>query len=199
MQANGVCGAQLAIAKSGVTKFSRAYTWAEAGYRTTQPSDRFLLASCSKMFLEAAVQALYDAKKLTPDTKVYPLLGFSHPADPRSDPITIQQLLDHMRGYNDDPSAKGGSGFDPTYSMRQIALDLNLGQPSRWDRGATPRDRATAGNPFEDKKGSDGQRVDSVLLCEVAGWSRESGYERQKSPRIYAGRVWSAIVRFLFT
>ena len=126
MQANGVRAAQLAIAKNGVTKFSRAYTWAEAGYRITQPSDRFLLASCSKMFLEAAIQALYDGKKLKPDTKVYPLLGFSHPADSRSDTITIQQLLDHMGGYDDTAT---GSGFDPTYSMRKIALDLNLGHP----------------------------------------------------------------------
>jgi CubicO group peptidase (beta-lactamase class C family) len=129
MQANGVRAAQLAIGKNGVTKFSRAYTWAEPGYRITQPSDRFLLASCSKMFLEAAVQALYDAKKLKPDTKVYPLLGFSQPADPRSDTITIQQLLDHMGGYNNAPVAQGGSGFDPTYSMRKIALDLNLDRP----------------------------------------------------------------------
>lgn len=130
MQANGVRAAQLAIAKNGVTKLSRAYTWAEPGYRITQPADRFLLASCSKMFLEAAVQALYDAKKLQPGTLVYPLLGFSQPADPRSDTITIQQLLDHMGGYNDDPPAQGGSGFDPTYSMRKIALDLNLGHPA---------------------------------------------------------------------
>ncbi len=131
MQANGVRAAQLAIAKNGTIKFSRAYTRAEAGYRITQPSDCFLLASCSKMFLEAAVQALYDAKLMNfnPGTKVYPLLGFSHPADPRSDTITIQQLLDHMGGYNDDPPAKGGSGFDPTYNMRKIALDLNLGHP----------------------------------------------------------------------
>jgi CubicO group peptidase (beta-lactamase class C family) len=126
MQANGVRAAQLAIGKNGVTKLSRGYTWAESGYRITQPSDRFLLASCSKMFLEAAVQALYDANKLTSDTKVYPLLGFSHPADPRSDKITIQQLLDHMGGYDDTGT---GSGFDPTYSMRKIALDLNLGHP----------------------------------------------------------------------
>ena len=34
---------------------------------------------CSKIFLEAAIQALYDANKLAPDTNVYPLLGFSHP------------------------------------------------------------------------------------------------------------------------
>jgi CubicO group peptidase (beta-lactamase class C family) len=129
MQANGVRAAQLAIGKNGVTKFSRAYTWAEPGYRVTQPSDRFLLASCSKMFLEAAVQSLYDAKKLLPGAKVYPLLGFSHPLDPRSDTITIQQLLDHMGGYNDLPTSQGGSGFDPTYSMRQIALDLGLTHP----------------------------------------------------------------------
>jgi CubicO group peptidase (beta-lactamase class C family) len=129
MQANGVRAAQLAAAKHGVIKFTRAYTWAEPGYRVTQPSDRFLLASCSKMFLEAAVQALYDANKLTPDAKVYPLLGFSNPADPRSDTITIQQLLDHTGGYNDLPISQGGSGFDPTYHMREIALALGLTQP----------------------------------------------------------------------
>jgi CubicO group peptidase (beta-lactamase class C family) len=127
MEANGVRAAQLAVAKNGVTKFSRAYTWAEPGYRVTQPSDRFLLASCSKMFLEGAVQALYDAKKLKPTTKVYPLLGFSNPADPRSDDITIQQLLDHMGGYDDTAT---GSGFDPTYNMRLIAQSLGLNHPA---------------------------------------------------------------------
>ena len=125
MQANGVRAAQLAVGKNGVTKFARAYTWAEAGYRATKVADRFLLASCSKMFLEAAVQSLYDAKKLSPSQAVYPLLGFSHPADPRSDTITIQQLLDHMGGYKDP---KNG-GFDPTYNMRKIALDMSLGHP----------------------------------------------------------------------
>ena len=74
----------------------------------------------------AAVQALYDGKKLTPTTAVYPLLGFSHPADPRSDTITIQQLLDHTGGYDDRPVNQGGSGFDPTYAMRKIALDQSL-------------------------------------------------------------------------
>jgi CubicO group peptidase (beta-lactamase class C family) len=129
MQANGVRAAQLAIAKNGFGKFSRAYTWAEAGYRVTQPTDRFLLASCSKMFLEGAVQSLYDAKKLEPGTKVYPLLGFSGPLDPRSDSITVQELLDHRGGYNDDTPPNGGSGFDPTYHMREIALALGLSQP----------------------------------------------------------------------
>jgi hypothetical protein len=124
MQANAVRTAQLTIAKNGTVKLSRAYTWAEPGYRITQPSDRFLLASCSKMLLEAAVQALYDAKKLLPTAAVYPLLGFSHPADSRSDTITIQQLLDHTGGYDDTGT---GSGFDPTYNMRKIAIYQGLG------------------------------------------------------------------------
>lgn len=118
MLANAVRAAQLTISKNGIIKLARAYTWAEPGYHITQTSDRFLLASCSKMFLEAAVQYLYDNKKLMPMTKVYPLLGFSNPVDPRSDTITIQQLLDHTGGYD---RTQTGSGFDPTYSMRQIA------------------------------------------------------------------------------
>lgn len=126
MQMHGVRAAQLAVAKNGMMRLSRAYTWAESGYKMTQPSDRFLLASCSKMFLAAAVQSLYDVKLLTPTTAVYPLLGFSGPADARSDTITMQQLLDHTAGYDDSPT---GSNYDPTYNMRQIALDMNLGRP----------------------------------------------------------------------
>jgi CubicO group peptidase (beta-lactamase class C family) len=124
MQANGVRAAELAIAKGGKSHFSHGYTWAEAGYHITQPSDRFLLASCSKMFLEAAIQSLYDSKKLTQNTTVYPLLGFSHPADPRSDSITVQQLLDHKGGYNDGTNPNLPKAPDPTYNMRQIGLAL---------------------------------------------------------------------------
>jgi CubicO group peptidase (beta-lactamase class C family) len=126
MRANAVRAAQLTIGKKGAIKLARAYTWGEPGYPVTQPSDRFLLASCSKMFLCAAVQSLYDARKLTPGRRVYPLLGFSKPKDPLSNRITIQQLLDHTGGFD---SSSTGSGYDPTYSMRQIANDLKLKQP----------------------------------------------------------------------
>jgi CubicO group peptidase (beta-lactamase class C family) len=124
MQANGVRAAQLAVSKNGLTIFSRAYTWAEPGYRITQPETAFLLADCSKIFLEAAIQSLYDDNKLKPTTAVYPLLGFSDPLDPLSDSITIQQLLDNSAGYDE-----GRAGFDPTYNMRSIALELGLTHP----------------------------------------------------------------------
>jgi CubicO group peptidase (beta-lactamase class C family) len=124
MQANGVRAAQLAVGKRGLTIFSRAYTWAEPGYRITELFTRFLLSGCSKIFLQAAIRALYDDNKLKPNTLVYPLLGFSDPLDPRSDSITIQQLLDHTAGYDE-----GRSGFDPTCNMRSIALELGLTHP----------------------------------------------------------------------
>ena len=146
MQANGVRAAQMAYGKDGTILLNRAYTWAEPGYRVTQPSDRFLLASCSKMFCEAAVQALFDAKTLSPTDKAYAKLGFSHPSDARSDNITIQQLLDHKGGYDDGISPF----FDPTYNMGTIAKSLGVtnltrldvarymyGQPLQHDPGTT--------------------------------------------------------------
>lgn len=194
MQANGVRAAQVAIAKKGAMKASRGYTWAEPAYRVTQPTDRFLLASCSKMFCAAAIQSLYENGSLQPSTltvtpngsekpvvgdvvtgnktgatavvsavdgdtltlvtvlntfttsddaatmstsggtvavlaydpgtKVYPLLGFSQPADARSDTITVQQLVDHQGGYNDGRNPNYPAALDPTYSMRQIGQAL---------------------------------------------------------------------------
>ncbi len=196
MQTNAVRAAQFTIAKNGQPLLSRAYTWAEPGYRITQPSDRFLLASCSKMFCEQAIQTLYNNGKLqpptllitpngsevpvvgdqikgnssgatatvnaingntlilnsvvgtftpldnaatmstsggtvsilsyTPSSAAYPLLGFSGPADPRSDTITVQQLLDHEGGYNDGTNSQLPSAPDPTYNMRNIAISLGL-------------------------------------------------------------------------
>jgi CubicO group peptidase (beta-lactamase class C family) len=199
MQTNAVRAAQFTISKNGSVLLARAYTWAEPGYRITQTSDRFLLASCSKMFCEQAIQTLYDSGVLKPPTLVikpngnevpavgdlvqgnnsgatgtvsvihgntltltsvkgtfttsdtaatmsssggtvavvgyapstaaYPLLGFSHPADPRSDTITIQQLLDHEGGYNDGTNTSLPSTSDPTYDMRTVALALGLNRP----------------------------------------------------------------------
>lgn len=120
----GVRAAQLVVAKNGAIRMSRAYTWAELTYHKTLPTDVFLLASCSKMFVPAAVQALYDTDQLTPATKVYPLLGFSGPLDPRSDEITVEQLVEHKGGYDQ----KNGKA-DFTYRMRWIAQDLDLNAP----------------------------------------------------------------------
>jgi CubicO group peptidase (beta-lactamase class C family) len=121
MRANGVRAAQLAIAKNGVMKFSRAYTWAEAGYRVTERSDRFLLASAGGR--GSGPLRLRQAKVRHDSLS---LAGLLPPSRPTQRHITIQQLLDHTGGYDDSGA---GSGFDPTYNMRTIALALGLSKP----------------------------------------------------------------------
>jgi CubicO group peptidase (beta-lactamase class C family) len=116
MKTNGVRQAQFTIGKNGNILLQKAYSWAEDTRPTTAIDDIFLLASISKAFLEAAVQTLYNNNKLTPGTKVYPLLGYTKTPDARLQEITVDQLLNHEGGLNDT-----ASGFDPAYSMRLIA------------------------------------------------------------------------------
>ncbi len=129
MKTNGVRAAQVAFGQNGTTEFARAYTWAEPGYRVTQPGDRFLLASCSKMFCEAVIQASSTPKPCRRPTSAYAKLALSHPADPRSDQITIQELLDHTGGYDDTIPPN----FDPTYNMGQIAQSTGASPLARLD------------------------------------------------------------------
>ena len=168
MQANGVRAAQLAVGKKGLTVFSHAYTWAEPGYQVTLPGTRFLLAGCSKIFLEAAVQSLYDDGKLKPTTPVYPLLGFSEPLDPRSDSITIQQLLDQTAGYDDSLT---GSAFDPTCNMRAIAIELSLTHPvTKLDVARYMYERRLDFTPGAERKESNyGYLLASVVVEHVTG------------------------------
>ena len=127
MVANQVRAAQLALVKNGVLKHAQGFTWAGSGFPTIQLSDRFLLASNSKMFSEAAMSFIYnnnfvvDGAVVMRNTKVYPLLGFSNPKDKRADTVTLQQLLDHEGGYDSTVS-----NFDLNYKVRQIALAQGL-------------------------------------------------------------------------
>ncbi|EOD43866.1 putative beta-lactamase protein [Neofusicoccum parvum UCRNP2] len=122
MQKSGVRQVQLSIARNGESLLDKAYTWSEPERVTTQVNDTFLLASVSKAFCAAAIQSLYDANKLTPDTKVYPLLGYSNPADARQQDITVQQLVEHTAGFKRSVSG------DPAYEMREIALAQSAGE-----------------------------------------------------------------------
>ncbi|OCK94387.1 uncharacterized protein K441DRAFT_611493 [Cenococcum geophilum 1.58] len=129
MERNGVRQAQVSIGKKGSMLLERAYTWAEPSRHTTQIADPFLLASLSKAFCEAAVQPLFDSNKLKPDSKVYPLLGYTNPSDKRLNDITVQQLLDHHGGL--DWTISG----EIVFKMREIAIAQSGGA-----RAATTKD-----------------------------------------------------------
>ncbi|KAI9789967.1 MAG: hypothetical protein M1833_002134 [Piccolia ochrophora] len=132
MQANGVRQAQLAISKNGNIRMDRAYSWNEQPFRRlTSPSDTFLLASVSKMYVTAAIQALYNSGKLSPSTLVHPLLGLSQPFDARSDSITVKHLVDHAGGYDRGNPEVPATYFDPVFQMRMIAnVQGLLGAPA---------------------------------------------------------------------
>jgi len=129
MQANGIRVGQLSVAKNGVFKAQRAYTWAHEGYPITEISSLMRIASLSKMFNCACIHQLYDDKLLTENTKVFAALGITKKAlnsqtvDPRINDITVDHLVNHEGGW--DKSIAG----DWAYRMRKIAQDLDLNGP----------------------------------------------------------------------
>jgi len=131
----------------------------------------FCWRAVAKSFVEAAVQSLYDDGKLKPGARVYPLLGFSDPLDPRSDTITIHSFLDHTGGY-DDSSVDGS--FDPAFNMRTIALELGLTHPvAKLDVA-----RYMYGRLLDFIHAGHGSEILELRLS--LGWSRGGEYHRTK-------------------
>ncbi len=134
---------QIAVFRGGVEVFSRAYGDAPpTGYRALSPKTLFRIASCSKMFTCAAIDALHRRGKVDLNARVFRLLGIHEPAlagdrpDPRIDDITVQHLVDHAGGWNiHRPIQIPGGPFidavhwDPMFRMRQVANDLGLAVP----------------------------------------------------------------------
>jgi CubicO group peptidase (beta-lactamase class C family) len=124
MKKNSVRQAQVAASINGTVIASRAYTWAESDRAVVQPSDKFLLGSVSKAFTYAAVDHLVSTGLLNLTAPVYPLLGYTAPADARSQNITVQHLLDHTAGF--DRTVSPDIGFIFTL----VAQSLNQSTPA---------------------------------------------------------------------
>jgi CubicO group peptidase (beta-lactamase class C family) len=154
MKTYAVRAGQVAVVRNGTTVYSRGFTWGEPWYAITQPGSLMRIASCSKAFTCAAINTLLGAGKLKLTDTVFPLLGITSPAvagqlpDARINEITVEHLVQHQGGWNDDGSSgtvyektSGGtytqvpsSNFDPSFAARQIAQALNLpGPPSKRD------------------------------------------------------------------
>jgi len=127
MVASYVPNAQLAVSVGGKTVFSHAYTFTRIAASTTQRSTIMRLASNTKAWTSGALYELIKAGKVHPNDKVFRYLGITKPlplhakVDPRVYDITIEDMILHESGWDD---AK--SGYDPTFHMREIALNLGL-------------------------------------------------------------------------
>lgn len=129
MLANGVRTGQLSVAKNGVPKAQRAYTWGDETYPISETNQLMRVASLSKMFTCACIQRIYDDKSVIESTKVFMTLGITkktlstQTVDSRVNDITVEQLVDHEGGW--DSSTAG----DYVFKMRKIANDLGLSVP----------------------------------------------------------------------
>lgn len=104
MVSHGVRAGALAIARDGILRAAHGYTWAEPDYPLTQPSTVFRMASLSKIFTCAAVQALADDGRLSLDKHIFPTLGVTtpliagQPVDPRINQITVRWAATELSG-----------------------------------------------------------------------------------------------------
>jgi CubicO group peptidase (beta-lactamase class C family) len=151
LETYGVRAGQVAVMRDGRLVYSRGFTWGEPGYRVTQPTSLMRIASCSKAYTSAAINALVGAGDLKLSDEVYPRLGITSPAvagahpDPNIDKVTVQHVLDHLGGWNDNGSsgivyvkrALGykqvpSSGYDPAFAAPRISQALGLsGAPTK--------------------------------------------------------------------
>jgi CubicO group peptidase (beta-lactamase class C family) len=110
------------------------------------------VASVSKAFACAAIQALVTDHNFDLDTAVFPYLGInavalpSQTKDARVDAVTVRQCVNHAGGW-----VPGVSGIDPVFAGRSIARALGLpgrvskrdvarymyGEPLQYDPGDT--------------------------------------------------------------
>lgn len=138
MQYYNVRNAQLAFGKNGIVEGQRAYTWTDYRQRdsaVTLDGHLFLLASVSKAFCNAAIFTLYPNPDDRKNAHVFTdLLGYSTTdpkmGDSRLPHITIQNLTDHLGGFNDQiPAGQDNAQSwtytpDPTWKSREVAAFL---------------------------------------------------------------------------
>ena len=156
MAENGIRAASLAICRNGEPLVQCGYTWAENGYPQTQPDSLFRMASLSKLFTAAAIDRLTETHRLSLDAAAFPLLGIStarlsgQTVDPRTDTITLRQLIGHRSGISQN--AVG--------TPRDVAARLGLA------RRITKRDLAELayGEPLEYPPDQPPAEKDSVYL-----------------------------------
>jgi len=108
MQRFGARAASVAVARGGILRVSRGYTWAEPGYPATQPASVFRIASISKLFASALATRQIADTLLTSATTLFSALGWPTPLPATATPdanaanVTVQHVLDQNSGLQRD-------------------------------------------------------------------------------------------------
>src|SRR5215469_6245606 len=98
MQNQGISAGQLAVSVRGKLVLNHGYTNGE--HPQVESISLFRIASCSKIFTCAAIEALRTSGKLDMNSRVFPMLDIHEPGVPGQKPpqhindITVQHLVD---------------------------------------------------------------------------------------------------------
>ena len=116
----------LALMKDSKLVFRQGYGWRDANFTSViHPDNLFRLASVTKPLTASAIYKLVAEGKITTGTKVYDYLGIAPwngtLGDSRITNITVQNLLDHSGGWNNNTSPVGEA------MLKCILITTNMG------------------------------------------------------------------------
>jgi len=122
----------LALMKDSKLVFRQGYGWRDNHFtKVIHPDNLFRLASVSKMLTASSIYKLVAAGKITTGTKIYDYLGIQPwggvLGDSRITNITVQHLLDHAGGWNQN---NYNPAFDPVFRTVQISTNMGLNYPA---------------------------------------------------------------------
>ena len=134
MYQNKIVGASVAVAHKGKLVYAKGFGYASLeDTLSVQPEHLFRIASVSKLITAVTIMKLIEEEKLKLDSKVFGTDGilndslFLSYADKRVEKITIQQLLEHTSGWNNQ---KGDPVFNSLYVARKMNAPLPATPPT---------------------------------------------------------------------
>ena len=119
-------GAVAGIARDGRLVFIRGYGQSDPqSGKGVDLDSQFRIASVTKPLTATAILKLVEEGRLALDDKVFSIIPPAVPvADPRTQQITVRNLLEHKGGWD-----REGTGYDPMFDDKAIATSLGTTLP----------------------------------------------------------------------
>ncbi len=124
MQARNISSGTLAVVKDSRLVLARGYRWDYDNVDPVQPDSMFRIASVTKPITSACIMRLVQEGRLSLSDKLVNRVSMPAPKDPRTNNITILNLLQHQGGWNRDTTS-----FDPMFADQTIASALGVSLP----------------------------------------------------------------------
>ena len=126
----------VAVTRQGRLVHARAFTWAENGYPTTQPTSMFRIASCTKPLTSMAIHRLIQDGQLSLTDRMQDILNLQTAPGKTITPnirnITVHHLLTHSGGWDRAKIYDLPNLDDVARAFGQKGLPVSLEQMARY-------------------------------------------------------------------